>query len=98
MSSARARARGIWRIALFVCGILILGLNVAGLFRSLKNPEIYQETRTLLKNDIRAVDEDERLAARRPREHDVDYIYRVNRTVSERSRIIRKMLACTLTT
>jgi len=40
------------RVILAIIGVLLLGLNITGLFTSLRNPEIYHETNTPIKNDI----------------------------------------------
>jgi len=40
------------RVILAIIGVLLLGLNITGLFTSLRNPEIYHETSTPFRNDI----------------------------------------------
>jgi hypothetical protein len=65
-------------------GLLLMGINVAGLFISMRNPEIYREKKVRDKDDI-TLTEAELLQAgeRRPNESTEDYIIRLNEAVNK---------------
>jgi hypothetical protein len=75
------------RIAFFSLagGLLLLGINVAGLFFvSLRNPAIYRETKVRDKDDITLTEEELlRAAERRPDESAEEYVVRLNEAVNK---------------
>jgi hypothetical protein len=72
------------RIILLIAGLALLTINITGLFRSLRNPDLYKETNTGRINDISIRLEDAKKAIHRnPGEPDKDYAIRVNDIVSK---------------
>ncbi|HEX8143732.1 MAG TPA: hypothetical protein VF553_14120 [Pyrinomonadaceae bacterium] len=72
------------KIFALVLGFVLLGLNVAGLFISLRNPAIYQERGVRDQDDI-TLTEEQLLEAgeRRPEESTAAYIIRLNAAVNK---------------
>lgn len=71
------------KIALFFLGALLLGLNITGLFKSLRNEELYFE-KTPYKNDISIRYEDaKKQLDRRENESDKDYALRVTMLINK---------------
>ena len=71
---------------LFLFGIVLLVINILGLFKSLRNPEIYQEEKTL-RNRISDITiqypEIEELLMRNQGESDRDFAVRINKIVND---------------
>lgn len=70
------------KLTSFILGLILLSLNVAGLFISLRNPAIYQEKKVRDKDDI-TLTEEQLLEAgeRRPGEATEAYVMRLNEAV-----------------
>ena len=80
----RNKVTDIITVLFLIAGIALLSLNVAGLFLSLRNPEILDEKNVFFKNDISLGLEDvEREIVRRPGEGDEHYALRMNRVVNQ---------------
>jgi hypothetical protein len=72
------------KITFFVSGLLLLGINLAGLFVSLRNPSLYADRKVRDENDITLSAEDLlRAADRRPDEPTEDYVVRLNEAVNK---------------
>jgi hypothetical protein len=72
------------KITFFVFGLLLLGINLAGLFVSLRNPSIYQDRKVRDKDDITLpADELLRAAERRQNEAAEAYVVRLNEAVNK---------------
>jgi hypothetical protein len=83
MPSLIRLSTSLWKI-LFVLGLLLLVVNTAGLFLSLRNGEIYTEPLVAFPDDIvLTYDEFQEQVKRRPGEPEVDYIYRLNGVVNK---------------
>jgi hypothetical protein len=71
---------------LFVIAIVLLGINIFGLFKSLRNPAIYSEEKTL-RNRISDITirypEIEKDLIRRQGESDKDFAIRINKVVND---------------
>jgi hypothetical protein len=64
---------------LFWIGVLLLGLNVVGIFVSLRNPDLYREELVFFKDDITLTEEQLwSSAVRRPDESTGEYVIRLN--------------------
>jgi hypothetical protein len=71
---------------LFVLGVLLLGINIYGLFKSLRNPAIYTEENTLHNRigDITIRYPDiKKLLIRRDHESNKDFAIRINKVVND---------------
>lgn len=73
-----------FKIILLAVGIALMTLNVIGIFKSLRNPELYSEPRTRRVNDItwRYPEFLEHLK-RKPAENEKDFAIRVNEVVKD---------------
>lgn len=72
------------KIALFILGLILLAINIFGLFKSMRNPDVYTEPRTGRLNDITIKLEDARKAlVRKADESDKVFAIRVNDVVSK---------------
>jgi hypothetical protein len=77
-------ARRYYKITFFVFGLLLLGINLAGFFVSLRNPVIYLERKVRDENDITLTPEELlRAAERRPNEPLEAYVVRLNEAVNK---------------
>ena len=76
----------ILKIILFALGLILLGINISGLFKTMRNPEIYTEEKTLRNriNDI-TIEYPEilELLEKREGESNVDFAIRVNKVVND---------------
>lgn len=71
------------KIALFILGLVLLAINIFGLFKSMRNPDVYTEPRTGRLNDITIRLEDARKAlVRQADESDKAFAIRINDVVS----------------
>jgi hypothetical protein len=74
----------IYKEILFVLGLILLAICILGLFKSLRNPELYAETNTSRLNDITIRLEDaKKEILRKPNESDKEFACRVNFVVSK---------------
>jgi len=72
------------RIILFLLGLVLAGLNIVGLFKSLRNPELYTEKNTGRLNDVTVKLEDaKREVKRKPDETDKEFAIRINYLISK---------------
>jgi hypothetical protein len=72
------------KIFALVFGLLLLGINIAGLFISMRNPAIYSEKAVRDKDDITLTEEQLlRAGERRPEETTEAYIVRLNEAVNK---------------
>lgn len=72
------------KIFALLLGLLLTGINVAGLFISMRNPEIYRERGVRDKDDITLTEEELlRVGERRPEESTEGYIIRLNEAVNK---------------
>jgi len=69
-------------IVLSLVGIFLLGLNLFGLFKSLRNNDIYKETRTYFKNDINLTEEQLLERLKISKESDKEFIINVNEAIN----------------
>ena len=71
---------------LLVVGIFLLGFNIYGLFKTMRNPAIYEEEHTL-RNRIKDVTihypEIKALLEKRENESDIDFAVRINKVVND---------------
>tara|TARA_Y100001972_G_C7660787_1_gene333281 strand:+ start:1197 stop:2012 length:816 start_codon:yes stop_codon:yes gene_type:complete len=74
------------KISLFVLGVFLLSLNMIGLFKTMRNPDIYTEENTL-RNRIGDVTirypEILDMLERKPGESNVDFAIRINKVVND---------------
>lgn len=71
------------RISLFFLGLILLTINIIGLGKSLRNPELYTEKKTGRLNDVSIrLEEAEKAILRKPGESDKDFAIRINEVVS----------------
>ena len=72
--------------ALFFLGILLLAINILGLFKTMRNPEIYTEENTI-KNRVRDITipypEIKKLLAKKPGESNEAFAIRINKVVND---------------
>lgn len=72
--------------ALFSLGILLLGINILGLFKTMRNPEIYTEENTI-KNRINDITiqypEIKKLLVKKPGESNETFAIRINKVVND---------------
>ncbi len=72
-----------FKIALFTLGLVLLAINIFGLFKTMRNPDVYSEPKTGRLNDITIKLEDARKAlVRNADESDKDFAIRINDVVS----------------
>jgi hypothetical protein len=82
MKTLKLIIRGLGMI-LFAAGILLLGLNIYGLFRTMRNPEIYNEQNITRKEGISLkLDEAIKELKRKPGESDKEFAIRANKVVN----------------
>ena len=75
-------AMKIFRLVLFFLGLILLGFNIVGLFKSLRNEELYSEI-TPYKNDISIrFEEAKKQWDRRENESDKDYALRMSTLIN----------------
>jgi hypothetical protein len=73
-----------FKLILFAAGVLLLSLNVVGLFKSLRNPELYTEPGTRRVNDVvLSYPEFLEHLKRRSGEEDKEFAIRINQTVKD---------------
>lgn len=74
------------KIALFVFGVVLLTINISGLFKTMRNPEIYTEEVTL-RNRINDVTikypEVLEMLDRKENESNIDFAVRINKVVND---------------
>jgi|WetSurMetagenome_2_1015567.scaffolds.fasta_scaffold00342_14 hypothetical protein len=73
-------------IIIFVIGLLLLGINIFGLFKSMRNPAVYSEEKTLRNriNDITIkYPEIKDLLERKENESNKDFAIRINKVVND---------------
>lgn len=71
---------------LFIAGLLLLALNISGLFRTMRNPAIYSEEKTLRNrvNDITIrYPEILSMLKRKDNESNIDFAVRINKVVND---------------
>jgi hypothetical protein len=69
-------------ILLFATGIILMGINIYGLFRTMRNPEIYSEQNITRREGIKLKpDETKKELKRKPGESDKDFAIRANNVV-----------------
>jgi hypothetical protein len=68
---------------LMLFGAVLLLINIFGLFKPLRNPDIYQEEKTYFKNDIILTEEEFYKKISRENELDKDYVKKVVRAVND---------------
>jgi hypothetical protein len=69
---------------MFIAGLLLLALNCIGLFKSLRNPELYTESETRRVNDVTLkYPEFLENLKRKPSEPDRDFAVRINQVVKD---------------
>lgn len=74
----------ILKTILFGIGIVLLLINITGLFKSMRNPEIYTDESTPYKNDITLTyDEIKKESKQKEGESDRDFVLRVNKLVNQ---------------
>ena len=72
----------ITRLTLFALGLILLGLNITGLFKSLRNEDLYAEL-TPYKNDISIrFEEAKKQWDRKKNEHEKEYALRASRLIN----------------
>ncbi len=70
----------------FFAGLLLLGINISGLFKTMRNPEIYSEEKTIRNrlNDITiGYPEILGLLKRKNNESNIDFAVRINKVVND---------------
>ena len=70
----------------FFAGLLLLGINISGLFKTMRNPEIYSEEKTIRNrlNDITIkYPEILELLKRKNNESNIDFAVRINKVVND---------------
>jgi hypothetical protein len=73
-----------YKITFFVAGLLLLGINLAGFFVSLRNPAIYLERKVRDRNDITLTPEELLRAAERSHNESLEaYVVRLNEAVNK---------------
>jgi hypothetical protein len=73
-----------FKILLFVSGLILLGLNITGFFKSMRNPEIYTEKNTSRINDVTIkYPEIKKKLIRQKNETDKDFAIRVNEVINK---------------
>ena len=73
-------------IILFVMALFLLGMNIFGLFKSMRNPAVYSEEKTLRNriNDITIkYPEIKDLLDRKQNESNMDFAIRINKVVND---------------
>jgi hypothetical protein len=84
LSGQTSMAHRYYQITFFLFGLLLLGINLAGFFVSLRNPAIYLERKVRDANDITLTPEELlRAAARRQGEPPEAYVVRLNEAVNK---------------
>ena len=74
----------IFKQILFVLGLILLTINVLGLFKSLRNPDLYSEQKSSRVNDITIKLEDaKKQIVRKTGESDKEFAIRINDVVSK---------------
>lgn len=69
---------------LFAIGLLLLGINIAGVFIPLRNPDIYRDNLSFFKDDMTlTADQLWAATARRPGESTEQYVTRLNEAVNK---------------
>ena len=73
-----------FKLLLFVLGLVLLGINIFGLFKSLRHPDLYTEENTSRLHDVTIKLEDaKKQLVRQDNESDKDFALRINDVVSK---------------
>jgi hypothetical protein len=73
-----------FKLLLFIAGLSLLALNCIGLFKSLRNPELYSEIETRRVQDVKfKYSEFSENLKRKPTEQDRDFAVRINQVVKD---------------
>ncbi len=73
-----------FKLLLFVLGLILLGINIFGLFKSMRHPDLYTEENTSRLNDVTIKLEDaKKQLVRHDNESDKDFALRINDVVSK---------------